>query len=114
MTEIQPHTTASQDEYPYWVSDGMDQGEPSIYANVMLWLRSPRRWNNRNLKRYKNIRQSARKFKQTLDDFTPGDLRDDLRYSEFIDSLQGEIENSNLAQSTLDGYLGYQIGRAHV
>ena len=111
MTEIQPHTTASQDEYTYWVPNGMDQGEPSIYANVMLWLRSPRRWNNRNLKRYKNIRQSARKFKQTLDDFTPSDLRDDLLYSEFIDSLQEEIENSNLAQSTLDGYLGYLTGK---
>ena len=111
MTEMQPHTKAGQDEYPYWVPDGMDQGEPSIYANVMLWLRSPRRWKNRNLKRYKNIRQSARKFKQTLDDFKPSDLRDDLRYSEFIDSLQGEIENSDLAQSTLDGYLGYLTGK---
>ena len=23
MTEIQPHTTACQDEYPYWVPDGV-------------------------------------------------------------------------------------------
>ena len=63
------------------------------------------------MKRYKNIRQSARKFKLTLDDFTPSDLRDDLLYNEFIDSLQEEIENSNLAQSTLDGYLGYLTGK---
>ena len=111
MKEIQPNTTASQDGYPYWVPSGMDQGQPSIYDNVMMWLRSPRRWKDRNLKRYKNVRQSARKFKQTLDDFTPSDLRDDLHYSEFIDSLQGEIESSNLAQSTLDGYLGYLTGK---
>ena len=111
MKEVEPHTTASQDEYPYWVPDGMDQGEPSIYDNVMIWLKSPRRWQNRNLKRYKNIRQSARKFKQTLGYFTPEDLRDDLLYSEFVDSLRGEIENSNLAQSTLDGYLGYLTGK---
>ena len=111
MTKIQPHTTASQHEYPYWVPDGMEQGEPSVYDNVMIWLKSPRRWNNRSLKRYKNIRQSARKFKQTLDDFTPADLRDDSLYSEFIDSLQGEIQSSDLAQSTLDGYLGYLTGK---
>ena len=73
MTEIQPHTTANQDEYPYWVPDGMDQGEPSIYANVMTWLRSPRRWKDRNLKRYKNIRISSRKFRHTLGGFTPDD-----------------------------------------
>jgi len=111
MPEIQPCNTASQDEYPYWVSDGMDQGEPSIYANLMLWLRSPRRWKDRNLKRYKNIRISARKFRHTLGSFTPDDLRDDLRYSEFIESLQSEIESSDLAQSTLDGYLGYLTGK---
>jgi integrase len=114
MTEIQPHATANHDEYPYWVSDGMDQGEHSIYANVTLWLRSPRRWKDRNLKRYKNIRQSAGKFKQTLDGFTPADLRDDLLYSEFIDSLQNDIASSNLAQSTLDGYLGYMTGKVLV
>ena len=111
MTEIQPHTTANQDEYPYWVPDGMDQGEPSIYANVMTWLRSPRRWKDRNLKRYKNIRQSARKFKLTLGAFAPADLRDDRLYSEFIESLGSDITNSDLAQSTLDGYLGYLTGK---
>ncbi len=111
MKEIEPHTTASQDEYPYWVPDGMDQGEPSIYDNVMIWLRSPRRWKDRNLKRFKNIRISARKFRHTLGSFTPDDLRDDLRYSEFIESLQREIESSELAQSTLDGYLGYLTGK---
>ena len=89
----------------------MDQGEPSIYDNVMIWLRSPRRWKDRNLKRYKNIRISARKFRHTLGSFTPDDLRDDLRYSEFIESLQSEIESSDLAQSTLDGYLGYLTGK---
>ncbi len=111
MPEIQPCNTASQDEYPYWVSDGMDQGEPSIYDNVMIWLRSPRRWKDRNLKRYKNIRYSAQKFRHTLSSFTPHDLRDDLRYSEFIESLQSEIESTDLAQSTLDGYLGYMTGK---
>ena len=111
MTEMKPHTTASQDEYPYWVPDGMDQGEPSIYDNVMIWLRSPRRWKDRNLKRYKNIRYSAQKFRHTLSTFTPHDLRDDLRYSEFIESLQSEIESTDLAQSTLDGYLGYITGK---
>jgi len=111
MTEMNPHTTASQDEYPYWVPDGMDQGEPSIYDNVMIWLKSPRRWKDRNLKRYKNIRYSAQKFRHTLSSFTPHDLRDDLRYSEFIESLQSEIESTDLAQSTLDGYLGYMTGK---
>ncbi len=111
MNKTQPYTTASQDEYPYWVSDGMDQGEPSIYDNVMIWLRSPRRWKDRNLKRYKNIRYSAQKFRHTLSSFTPHDLRDDLRYSEFIESLQSEIEITDLAQSTLDGYLGYMTGK---
>ena len=111
MPETQPHDTACQDEYPYWVPDGMDQGEPSIYANVMTWLRSPRRWKDRNLKRYKNIRISSRKFRHTLGGFTPDDLRDDLRYSEFIESLQQEIESSDLAQTTLDGYLGYVTGK---
>jgi len=111
MTEMNPHTTASQDEYPYWVPDGMDQGEPSIYGNVMTWLRSPRRWKDRKLKRYKNIRYSAQKFRHTLSSFTPHDLRDDLRYSEFIESLQSEIESTDLAQSTLDGYLGYMTGK---
>ena len=111
MTEIQPHNTASQDEYPYWVPDGMDQGDPSIYDNVMTWLRSPRRWKDRNLKRYKNIRISSRKFRHTLGGFTPDDLRDDQRYSEFIESLQQEIESSDLAQTTLDGYLGYLTGK---
>ena len=38
-------------------------------------------------------------------------MRDDLRYSEFIESLQSEIESTNLAQSTLDGYLGYMTGK---
>ena len=89
----------------------MDQGEPSIYDNVMIWLRSPRRWKDRNLKRYKNIRISARNFRHTLGRFTPDDLRDDLQYSEFIESLQTEIESSDLAQSTLDGYLGYLTGK---
>ena len=111
MPEIQPCNTASQDEYPYWISDGMDQGEPSIYDNVMIWLRSPRRWKDRNLKRYKNIRYSAQKFRHTLSSFTPHDLRDDLRYSEFIESLQSEIESSVLAQTTLDSYLGYLTGK---
>ena len=111
MNKTQPYTTASQDEYPYWVSDGMDQGEPSIYDNVMIWLRSPRRWKDRNLKRYKNIRYSAQKFIHPLSSFTPHDLRDDLRYSEFIESLQSEIESTDLAQSTLDGYLGYLTGK---
>ena len=111
MTKTQPYSTASQDEYPYWVSDGMDQGEPSIYDNVMIWLSSPRRWKDRNLKRYKNIRYSAQKFRHTLSSFTPHDLRDDLRYMEFIESLQSEIESSDLAQSTLDGYLGYLTGK---
>ena len=111
MPEIQPCNTASQDEYPYWVSDGMDQGEPSIYDNVVIWLRSPRRWKDRNLKRYKNIRYSAQKFRHTLSSFTPHDLRDDLRYSEFIESLQSEIESSDLAQTTLDSYLGYLTGK---
>jgi len=111
MNKTQPYTTASQDEYPYWVSDGMDQGEPSIYDNLIIWLRSPRRWKDRNLKRYKNIRYSAQKFRHTLSSFTPHDLRDDLRYSEFIESLQSEIESSDLAQSTLDGYLGYMTGK---
>ena len=111
MTKTQPYSTASQDEYPYWVSDGMDQGEPSIYDNVMIWLSSPRRWKDRNLKRYKNIRYSAQKFRHTLSSFTPHDLRDDLRYSEFIESLQSEIESTDLAQSTLDGYLGYMTGK---
>ena len=89
----------------------MDQGEPSIYDNVMIWLRSPRRWKDRNLKRYKNIRYSAQKFRHTLSSFTPHDLRDDLRYSEFIESLQSEIESSVLAQTTLDSYLGYLTGK---
>jgi integrase len=89
----------------------MDQGEPSIYDNVMIWLSSPRRWKDRNLKRYKNIRYSAQKFRHTLSSFTPHDLRDDLRYMEFIESLQSEIESSDLAQSTLDGYLGYLTGK---
>ena len=111
MPELQPCNTASQDEYPYWVSDGMDQGEPSIYDNVMIWLESPRRWKDRNLKRYKNIRISARKFRHTLGGFTPDDLRDDLQYSEFIESLQSEIESSDLAQTTLDSYLGYLTGK---
>ena len=111
MTEIQPHTTASQDEYPYWVPDGMDQGEPSIYDNVMTWLRSPRRWKDRRLKRYKNIRYSAQKFRHTLSRFTPHDLRDDFLYMEFIESLQSEIEGSDLAQKTLDSYLGYLTGK---
>ena len=111
MPEIQPCNTASQDEYPYWVSDGMDQGEPSIYDNVMIWLRSPRRWKDRNLKRYKNIRYSAQKFRHTLSSFTPHDLRDDLQYSEFIESLQSEIESTDLAQTTLDSYLGYLTGK---
>jgi len=111
MTEIQPHTTASQDEYPYWVPDGMDQGEPTIYDNVMTWLRSPRRWKDRHLKRYENIRYSAQKFRHTISSFTPHDLRDDLRYMEFIESLQSEIESSDLAQTTLDGYLGYLTGK---
>ena len=111
MNKTQPYSTASQDEYPYWVSDGMDQGEPSIYDNVMIWLSSPRRWKDRNLKRYKNIRYSAQKFRHTLSSFTPHDLRDDLRYMEFIESLQSEIESSDLAQSTLDGYLGYLTGK---
>ena len=111
MNKTQPYTTASQDEYPYWVSDGMDQGEPSIYDNVMNWLRSPRRWKDRNLKRYKNIRYSAQKFRHTLSSFTPHDLRDDLRYMEFIESLQSEIESSVLAQTTLDSYLGYLTGK---
>ena len=30
MPETQPHDTAYQDEYPYWVSDGMDQGEDML------------------------------------------------------------------------------------
>ena len=111
MTEMKPHTTASQDEYPYWVPDGMDQGEPSIYDNVMTWLRSPRRWKDRNLKRYKNIRYSAQKFRHTLSRFTPHDLRDDFLYMEFIESLQSEIESTDLKQSTLDGYLGYLTGK---
>ena len=111
MNKTQPHTTASQDEYPYWVSDGMDQGEPSIYDNVMIWLRSPRRWKDRNLKRYKNIRYSAQKFRHTLSSFTPHDLRDDLRYMEFVESLQSEIESTELKQSTLNGYLGYLTGK---
>ena len=111
MPDIQTRNTASQDEYPYWVSDGMDQGEPSIYDNVMIWLSSPRRWKDRSLKRYKNIRISARKFRHTLGSFTPDDLRDDMRYSEFIESLQSEIEISDLAQSSLDGYLGYLTGK---
>ena len=111
MNKTQPYSTASQDEYPYWVSDGMDQDEPSIYDNVMIWLSSPRRWKDRNLKRYKNIRYSAQKFRHTLSSFTPHDLRDDLRYMEFIESLQSEIESSDLAQSTLDGYLGYLTGK---
>jgi len=111
MTEIQPHTTASQDEYPYWVPDGMDQGEPSIYDNVMNWLSSPRRWKDRNLKRYKNIRIPARKFRHTLSRFTPHDLKDDFLYMEFIESLQSEIEGSDLAQTTLDSYLGYITGK---
>ena len=51
LDEIDSYT----DEYPYWVSDGMDQGEPSIYDNVMIWLRSRRRWKDRGLKRYKNM-----------------------------------------------------------
>jgi integrase len=89
----------------------MDQGEPSIYDNVMTWLRSRRRWKDRNLKRYKNIRYSAQKFRHTLSSFTPHDLRDDLRYMEFTESLQSEIESSDLAQSTLDGYLGYMTGK---
>ena len=111
MNKTQPYSTASQDEYPYWVSDGMDQDEPSIYDNVMIWLSSPRRGKDRNLKRYKNIRYSAQKFRHTLSSFTPHDLRDDLRYMEFIESLQSEIESSDLAQSTLDGYLGYLTGK---
>ena len=89
----------------------MDQGEPSIYDNVIIWLRSPRRWKDRNLKRYKNIRYSAQKFRHTLSSFTPHDLRDDLRYMEFIESLQSEIESTDLKQSTLDGYLGYMTGK---
>ena len=108
---MKPHTTASQDEYPYWVPDGMDQGEPSIYDNVMIWLRSPRRWKDRNLKRYKNIRIPARKFRHTLSRFTPHDLRDDFLYMEFIESLQTEIESSDLAQTSLDSYLGYLTGK---
>ena len=111
MNKTQPYTTASQDEYPYWVSDGMDQGKPSIYDNVIIWLRSPRRWKDRNLKRYKNIRYSAQKFRHTLSSFTPHDLRDDLQYSEFIESLQSEIESTDLAQTTLDSYLGYLTGK---
>ena len=38
-------------------------------------------------------------------------MRDDLRYSEFIESLQSEIESTDLAQSTLDSYLGYITGK---
>ena len=111
MTEIETHARASQEEYPYWVSEGMDQGSPSIYANVMIWLRSPRRWKDRRLKRYKNISCSANKFKDTLDIFTPDDLKDDWLYREFVDSLESQIANSKLAQSTLDGYLGYLTGK---
>ena len=46
-----------------------------------------------------------------LSSFTPHDLRDDLRYMEFIESLQSEIESTDLKQSTLDGYLGYLTGK---
>ena len=56
-------------------------------------------------------RYSAQKFRHTLSSFTPHDLRDDLRYMEFVESLQSEIESTELKQSTLNGYLGYLTGK---
>ena len=38
-------------------------------------------------------------------------MKDDFLYMEFIESLQSEIEGSDLAQTSLDSYLGCLTGK---
>ena len=92
----------------------MDQERATIHSNVMDWLDNPRRKRMKRLKRFKNVRQSANSFKGVLERFSPDDLKVDPLFEEFIEDLENEIKGSVLAQSTLDGYLGYLTGKVLV
>ena len=112
MTEIRPHTTASQDEYPYWVPDGMDQGDPSIYDNVMTWLRSPRRWKDREIEHLRRVinannglyaDQIARGMMiPSVDDY-PFDPKKLVRLADGFDGIAVEMEGHNLKICFVEG-----------
>ena len=105
LQTISKYETAESKEFPMWIEQGMDQGIPTIYDNIISWISNPRRSLRKGLKTMKNLRVVVSKFSNLLQQFTPDDLLIDSQFESFIFGIKDMLYNTNLANKTIDSYL---------
>ena len=105
LQTISKYETDENKEFPRWIEQGMDQGVPTIYDNVIMWVRNPRRRIRRKSKAMKNINCVLNKFSEIVKQFTPDDLSVDNEYDRFIGLMQNKLINTDIMNSTIDSYL---------
>ena len=105
LQTISKYETAESKEFPMWIEQGMDQGIPTIYDNIISWISNPRRSLRKGSKTMKNLKVVVSKFSDILQQFTPDDLLIDGQFESFILGVKDMLYNTNLANKTIDSYL---------
>ena len=105
LQTISKYETAETKEFPMWIEQGMDQGIPTIYDNIISWISNPRRRLRKGSRTMKNLKVVVSKFSNLLQQYTPDDLLIDGQFESFILALEDMIKNTDLANSTIDSYL---------
>ena len=105
LQTISKYETTESKEFPMWIEQGMDQGIPTIYDNIISWISNPRRTLRKGSKTMKNLKVVVSKFSDILQQFTPDDLLIDSQFELFILDIKDMLYNTNLANKTIDSYL---------
>ena len=105
LQTISKYETAESKEFPMWIEQGMDQGIPTIYDNIISWISNPRRILRKGSKTMKNLKVVVSKFSDILQQFTPDDLLIDGQFESFILGVKDMLYNTNLSNKTIDSYL---------
>ena len=105
LQTISKYETAESKEFPMWIEQGMDQGIPTIYDNIISWISNPRRRLRKGSRTMKNLKVVVSKFSNIIQQYTPDDLLIDGQFESFILALEDMIKNTDLANSTIDSYL---------
>ena len=84
LQTISKYETEESKEFPMWIEQGMDQGIPTIYDNIISWISNPRRRLRKGSRTMRNLKVVVSKFSNLLQQYTPDDLLIDGQFESFI------------------------------
>ncbi len=109
LQTISKYETAESKEFPMWIEQGMDQGIPTIYDNIISWISNPRRRLRKGSRTMKNLKVVVSKFSNVIQQYTPDDLLIDGQFESFILALEDMIKSLPAGLKTKIGENGVRL-----